>query len=58
MAHNTTHNRGLGWISNSIYIEYAEFGADHSMKLALQAMVIGGRCKGGGELMLKEDLAI
>ena len=38
-------------------VDYVKFGADLSIKLALQAMVLGGRCKSGGELMSNEDLA-
>lgn len=38
-------------------VDYVKFGANLDMKLTLQAMIIGGRCKSGGKLMSKEDLA-
>ena len=61
MAYNIAHNsQGVRMdIKQHIHgFDYAKFGTDPSMKLMLQAMVMRGRCKGGGELMLKEDLMV
>ena len=55
-----THNRCIGRADIKPHVhgvDYVKFGANLGMKLALQAMILGGRCKSGGELISKEDLA-